>query len=79
MNIGLFGNLYEEATPAKIDQEFVTGSFASDFMHSITDSDARNTAFEYLTDIKKGRISFKGDEVNKEGKDIKYYAHKGKA
>ncbi len=74
-----FGNLYEEATPAKIDQEFVTGSFASDFMHSITDSDARNTAFEYLTDIKKGRISFKGDEVNKEGKDIKYYAHKGKA
>lgn len=73
-----FGNLYEEATDAKIDQTFISGTFASDFLHAIQDSDARNTAFLYLTEIQKGRISFNGDKVNKDGKDIKYYAHKGK-
>ena len=75
-----FGNLYEEATPAKIDSEFLTGSFASDFLHGITDSDARNTAFEYLIDIKKSRIKFTNNDKVSKGADgdIDYYVYRGK-
>lgn len=58
-----FSYLYEEVTPAKIDEKFRKGSFASDFLLAINDTDERNTAFVHLMDIASGRLAYIGDVV----------------